>query len=102
MTATMTPYRPPQRAGRDGFPQLLHAEWTKFRTVRGWVIGMIVSVLVNAGIGLFLLSATGDGYCNSQTSQGGSGRVQHGAAACGEPALLLGPGGQPVTDSFYF
>ena len=24
---------------RDGFAQLLRAEWTKFRTVRGWVIG---------------------------------------------------------------
>ena len=26
---------------QDGFAQLLHAEWTKFRTVRGWVIGMV-------------------------------------------------------------
>ena len=29
-------------------------------------------------------------------------QVRHGAAACGQPALLLGPGGEPVTDSFYF
>ena len=34
------------RAGRDGFAQLLRAEWTKFRTVRGWVIGMVVAALV--------------------------------------------------------
>jgi len=27
----------------DGFAQLLHAEWTKFRTVRGWVIGVIIA-----------------------------------------------------------
>ena len=38
-------------AGRDGFGQLLRAEWTKFRTVRGWVIGMIIAALVTAGIG---------------------------------------------------
>ena len=38
---TITPYRSTVREGRDGFGQLLHAEWTKFRTVRGWVIGMI-------------------------------------------------------------
>ena len=30
-------------AGRAGFGPLLRAEWTKFRTVRGWVIGMIVA-----------------------------------------------------------
>ena len=45
MTATMTPEglgRGPE-AGRDGFGRLVHAEWTKFRTVRGWVIGAIVS-----------------------------------------------------------
>ena len=35
------PSRPP--AGRDGFAQLLRAEWTKFRTVRGWVLGMVVA-----------------------------------------------------------
>ena len=30
-------------AGRDGFGQLLHAEWTKFRTVRGWVIAAVAA-----------------------------------------------------------
>ena len=34
MSAEATPYRSPRPAGRDGFLQLLHAEWTKFRTVR--------------------------------------------------------------------
>ena len=51
MTA-ITPYRSTAREARDGFGQLLHAEWTKFRTVRGWVVGMIVAVLIAAGIGL--------------------------------------------------
>ena len=41
MTAMTTRPAMPVRAERDGFGQLLHAEWTKFRTVRGWVIGMI-------------------------------------------------------------
>jgi len=38
-SGTITPYRSGLEAGRDGFAQLLRAEWTKFRTVRGWVIG---------------------------------------------------------------
>ena len=35
----IAPYRSPQPVGHDGFAQLLRAEWTKLRTVRGWVIG---------------------------------------------------------------
>ena len=54
MTAQATmPYRPAQHEGKDGFAQLVRAEWIKFRTVRGWVIGMVVAVLVMVGLGLF-------------------------------------------------
>jgi ABC-type transport system involved in multi-copper enzyme maturation permease subunit len=81
VTPTLTPYRSAQRAGRDGFPQLLHAEWTKFRTVRGWVIGMVAAALL---VVLFALLA-------------GASSVQHDL-----PAVPIGPGGEPVTDSFYF
>jgi hypothetical protein len=92
---TISPYRSPVQDGRDGFPQLLHAEWTKLRTVRGWVIAMIVAIGVTAGIGLLFVSASGSTAC-----QNGSGPVQHGTA-CGS-TLVLGPGGEPVTDDFYF
>jgi hypothetical protein len=51
---TVRPYRSSAPAGRADFAQLLHAEWTKFRTVRGWVIGMIVAALVIVGFGLFV------------------------------------------------
>ena len=93
---TSTPYRSTARDAHDGFGQLLHAEWTKFRTMRGWVIGMIVAVLATAGIGLFIAKATGNVSC-----QAGNGPVQHGAA-CGQPNYPLGPGGEPVQDEFYF
>ena len=55
---TVAPHRPGQQAGRDGFAQLLRGEWTKFRTVRGWVIGTLVAVLVTAGLGLFAAGAS--------------------------------------------
>jgi ABC-type transport system involved in multi-copper enzyme maturation permease subunit len=94
--SVITPYRPAVAAGRDGFAQLLRAEWTKFRSVRGWVIGMIVAVVVAAGIGLL-----GAGGTTSSCQQvGSSGPARHGAGCM--PAFPLGPGGEPVTDSFYF
>ena len=55
---TITPSRPTARPGRAGFAHLLHAEWTKFRTVRGWVIAVIVAVLVTVLLGLFQREST--------------------------------------------
>ena len=97
---TIAPYHSPGQDGRDGFPQLLHAEWTKFRTVRGWIIGMLVAIAVTAGLGVFLVAASGHDSCGAVSTNGGSS-VQSGAA-CGPPPLLLGPGGEPVADGFYF
>ncbi|HYZ57351.1 MAG TPA: hypothetical protein VE733_28135, partial [Streptosporangiaceae bacterium] len=91
----ITPYRSELRPGRDGFVQTLHAEWTKFRTVRGWVIGMVVAVVVAAGIGLLTTGSTSS-YCQHV----GGGPARSGASCL--PPFSLGPGGEPVTDSFYF
>jgi hypothetical protein len=54
---TVSPYRSTQPSGRDGFAQLLRGEWTKFRSVRGWVIGMVVAALL-----------TGNGSIAAQTT----------------------------------
>jgi ABC-type multidrug transport system permease subunit len=97
---TITPYRSTEREARDGFGQILHAEWTKFRTVRGWLIGMVLAVLVTAGLAV-LIAKGSTPSCSSQTSSGQQGPVQQGAA-CGGPVYALGPGGEPVSDQFYF
>jgi ABC-type transport system involved in multi-copper enzyme maturation permease subunit len=97
---TITPYRSTAPDAHDGFGQLLHAEWTKFRTVRGWVIGMILAVLVTGGLGVLIGKSTVPS-CSVQNSSGQQGPVQHGAA-CGQPGYPLGPGGEPVRDEFYF
>jgi ABC-type transport system involved in multi-copper enzyme maturation permease subunit len=90
MTVT-APYRSRMAAARDGFAQLLRAEWTKFRTVRGWVIGLIAGALLIVGLG----ALTGaNSVCSVATPQNPNGE------AC--PAPPTGPGGEWVTDSFYF
>ncbi len=75
----------------DGFSQLLHAEWTKFRTVRGWVIGIFVAGLLIIAVNFIPGGTCGGIQVNGQTGLGGPG--------C---ALTLGPAGQAVTDNFYF
>ncbi|MGW0533861.1 ABC transporter permease subunit [Streptomyces sp. NPDC003032] len=86
MTDTVTPRRPGAvPVGRDGFPQLLRAEWTKLRTVRAWGLTLVGAIVVTVLISLF--SATS----SSVAREGGGG-----------PPSPAGPGGQPIHDSFTF
>ena len=89
--SVVTPHRPELRSGSDGFAQLLRAEWTKFRTVRGWVLGTAVVLLLIVGLGVL---TTANSVCSMP------GTPQNPNPAC--PAPPTGPGGEWVSDSFYF
>jgi ABC-type transport system involved in multi-copper enzyme maturation permease subunit len=90
MSAMTRPYRSGMPAGPDGFLQLVRAEWTKFRTVRRWVIGTIVAAVV-----MVLFSVLG-------ASGSHVGMVVNGKSVVGGPSIPVGPGGVGVADSFYF
>ena len=96
MTATMTQEKTGTEAERDSFGWLLRAEWTKFRTVRGWVIAMVIAAAVTAGVGLWAAS----GPQNSCQPSGPNGPI--GSPVACKPVNPLGPGGEAVADSFYF
>jgi ABC-type transport system involved in multi-copper enzyme maturation permease subunit/regulation of enolase protein 1 (concanavalin A-like superfamily) len=68
------------------FGWLLRAEWTKFRTVRGWVLAIVVGAAAIMGLGLM---PGMEGSCGANGP--GSECVQ-----------LLGPDGQEVRDAFTF
>ncbi|MEW9552592.1 hypothetical protein [Nonomuraea sp. NPDC050783] len=80
----------PLPSGRAGFHRLLRAEWTKLRTVRGWVATLATAALVVVLLGV--TSAAG-----SHASCAGAGGAE---VAC--PPPVTGPGGQAVTDKFFF
>ncbi|MDX3193961.1 ABC transporter permease subunit [Streptomyces sp. MN03-5084-2B] len=63
------------------FLLVLRAEWTKFRTVRAWTVGLVVAAL------MVVLVALLAGVSSDQQ---------------GAPPVPIGPGGEPVTDSFFF
>jgi ABC-type transport system involved in multi-copper enzyme maturation permease subunit len=75
----------PATVGRDGFGQLLHAEWTKLRSVRRWVIGLFVAVGVTV-----LFSYVGAAGSSTDANQ--------------HPELLdpVGPDGDRVQDTLHF
>lgn len=81
-----TPYRSPRAPGRDGFLPLLHAEFTKFRTVRGWVVGLVVAAVVTVAVGLL-------GAAGTTIACGGP----HGGSC--DHSSPTGPGGVEVRDA---
>ena len=87
-TPTVTPDHVQITTAQERFWHLVHAEWTKFRTVRGWVIAMIVAI---GAITAFVFVAS---------NVGRSCVGPDGPSAC--PAQPTGPGGEPVSDAFYF
>lgn len=82
-TSILAPERAPER---DPFTGLLRAEWTKLRTVRGWVTALLVAALLIVGFGVL------------PGMQGSCGKNGPGS----ECELPVGPGGEQVTDSFTF
>lgn len=87
MTAVVAPYRSERPVGRDGFAQLVRAEWTKFRTVRAWVIALgVAGALV---VSFAWVSVTGDHttFCASPQT-------------CTVIRFATAPGGKPVADNF--
>jgi hypothetical protein len=77
-----------------GFGSLLRAEWIKFRSVRGWVIGMILAGLLTVVLGVFAAANASIGC------QMNGGPAKTGKACL--PYIPHGPGGEIVADNFYF
>jgi hypothetical protein len=80
MTA-VSPYRSQLPVGRDGFAQLLRAEFTKFRTVRAWMIALFAAAVV------FVVVS----FLSASESRSGA-----------TPPVPTGPGGQAVADTYTF
>jgi len=72
----------------------LRAEWTKFRSVRGWVIGMILAALLTIFLGVFAAANASIGC------QVNGGPLKAGKACV--PYVPHGPAGEVVTDQFTF
>ncbi len=94
MTTTPTAsYQSARAAGRDGFGHLLRAEWTKLRTVRGWVIALMLAAALTAVLPIAL---AGTATSNDPVT------CAHGICQAEGQVVATGPAGEAVTDNFYF
>jgi len=69
----------------------VRAEWTKFRTVRGWLIGLALAVLLLVLFSYLQAHGKHTGYCTSPNPD---------SCVTGHPYVPNGPGGEAVADAY--
>ncbi len=94
MTAASLRASVTSRRGGHDFGDAVRAEWTKFRTVRGWVFGFTLA----AALLVLFAYLTANGQHSGMCGPGPAGAQQCGA---GHPRVPMGPDGEPVADSYY-
>jgi ABC-type transport system involved in multi-copper enzyme maturation permease subunit len=93
MTATGTPARSTTFSPERGdFGSVLRAEWTKFRTVRGWLIGLVVAALLCVVFTFLVANGNHTGSCTGTGTN----------CQSGHPFVPTGPDGEAVTDSYQY
>jgi ABC-type transport system involved in multi-copper enzyme maturation permease subunit len=95
MRPPVAPYRSQLPTGRDGFTQLVRAEYTKLRSVRAWMLTLLGAVVLLAAFA-WLGSQEHSGTCISRS--GGPATCQ----AASAPSVPVAPDGTPVVDTFSF
>lgn len=92
MTAMIVPSRPAGGPEPGGFGSVMWAEWVKYRTVRGWVMGLIVAVLVCVAFTFLVANGTHTGSCTGTGTN----------CQSGHPFIPTGPDGEAVADSYQY
>ena len=94
--------QPTTKTPREGFRPVLRSEWTKFRTVRGWLIGIVL--FVGLCVLFTFLTANGhhEGGCTGPPPPGSGPNSPGSGCNVGHPFVPTGPDGEAVADSYYF
>jgi ABC-type transport system involved in multi-copper enzyme maturation permease subunit len=79
----------PSRGG--GFWAALRAEWTKFRTVRGWMIALVFAALMVVLFTFLQAHGKNESFCTTPNPS---------SCVAGHPDVPTGPGGEAVADSY--
>jgi ABC-type transport system involved in multi-copper enzyme maturation permease subunit len=95
MSRTSTPSRPPVTPpgppSGGGSTAVLWSEWVKFRTVRGWLIGLLLAGLLCVVFTFVVANGNHQSFCTG-----------NGNCSDGHPFVPDGPDGEAVADSYQY
>jgi ABC-type transport system involved in multi-copper enzyme maturation permease subunit len=80
-----------QTNGAGGFRAALSAEWTKLRTVRGWMIGLVFAAGMVVLFTFLQANGKHTGYCTTPNPN---------SCVAGHQYVPTGPGGEAVADTY--
>jgi ABC-type transport system involved in multi-copper enzyme maturation permease subunit len=102
MTVASAPQRRTSKDERGTFRSVLWAEWIKFRTVRGWAIGLVVAVLLCMLFTFLVANGKHEGGCTGPPPPGAGPNTPGSGCYTGHPFVPTGPDGEAVADSYQF
>jgi ABC-type transport system involved in multi-copper enzyme maturation permease subunit len=79
------------KSGRGSLALAIRAEWTKFRTVRGWLTSLALAAVLFVTFAYLVANGQHQGTCTS-----------NGECTSGHPFVPTGPDGEAVADSYQF
>ncbi len=91
MSATTTGLRAAGGVERGGFGSALRAEWVKFRTVRGWWVALLTSMVLCVVFTYLVANGNHTGACTGS-----------GPCTSGHAFVPTGPAGEAVADSYEY
>ncbi|HWH12396.1 MAG TPA: ABC transporter permease subunit [Solirubrobacteraceae bacterium] len=98
-TATAAPHPPIKPAG-GRFRSVIWSEWSKFRTVRGWVIGLVAAAGLCVAFTFLVANGKHEGGCTGPPSPGSGPNSPGSGCYTGHPFVPTGPDGEAVADSY--
>jgi ABC-type transport system involved in multi-copper enzyme maturation permease subunit len=83
-----------------GLLAVLRAEWTKFRSVRGWVIGLLGAGALCVAFTYLVANGGHEGGCTGPPPPGAGPSSPGSNCYTGHPFVPTGPNGEAVADSY--
>ena len=95
MSLTSTSPRPTRAPASNSFRSVVWAEWIKLRTVRGWIVALVLGAAAMFGLCYLVANGPETGQC--------SGLPKGAQCTSGPPTVVpTGPGGEAVADTYEF
>lgn len=76
---------------RAVFGAAIHAEWVKFRTIRGWLVGLVIAAAMLVTFTFLVANGSHSGTCTGV-----------GDCTAGHPLVPTGPDGEAVADTYQY
>ena len=80
---------------------MIWAEWTKFHTVRGWVIALAAAAVLCVAFTFVVANGNHEGGCTGPPPPGSGPNSPGSNCYTGHPFVPTGPNGEAVADSYY-